>query len=290
MGLCSSHEYVDGLIPFRGTGGEVRALIVALDYTYSPGHELTGTQDAQAVVKMCERAGVHDITVVTDKHLGDPGFPTRQRLLQNIKEVTKRCQPGDWFFWFFAGHGVNVPDTTRDEQDGFDEAFVTPDAEGRLTERAVLVDDDFSKALDNYTPEGVKILCVCDCCHSGTICDIDSYLYHHEIYQISASKDDEEAVDTGAGGVLTTALRRTIRELSLKHGEDEFNIEDVFSGCKKRADKLAEGSQELILQFSGVHPKYVAWPLCFPWWEYMHGASGDISDYEESGQRAQGLH
>jgi len=281
MGLCSSHDDAEDLIPFRGTGGQIRALIVALDYTYSPGHELTCTKDAQVMIRMCERAGVQDLTVVTDKHLGDPGFPTRARLLQGIREVGRRCEPGDWFVWFFAGHGVNVPDYTGDEQDGFDEAFVTPDEEGRLSERAVLVDDDFARALDRYTGEDARILCICDCCHSGTICDIDSFRYEHEIYQLSASQDDEEAVDTGRGGVLTAALRRTIRELSVKHGEEEFSIQSVFDGCKRRADKLSD-LQELSFQFSGTHPAYVAWPLCFPWWEYMHGAKGNISDYEDS--------
>mmetsp|Transcript_43677 Transcript_43677/g.135915 ORF Transcript_43677/g.135915 Transcript_43677/m.135915 type:complete len:291 (-) Transcript_43677:24-896(-) len=290
MGLCHGKE--EGLVSFKGTGGAVRALIVALDYNYSPGHELTCTKDAHVIAKMCERAGVQDITVVTDKHLGDPRFPARARLLQFIREVGARCKPDDWFFWFFAGHGVNVPDKTGDEDDGFDEAFVTPDVEGRLTEKAVFIDDDFARALDRYVPAGVKILCVCDCCHSGTICDIDSFDYSHEIYQISASKDDEEAVDTGKGGVLTSALRRTVKELSIKYGDEEFSIESVFNGCKGRASKLTD-TQELMLQFHGTNPKYVAWPLCFPWWEYLHGAKGEISDYEGAQETAQpppGMH
>uniref|UniRef100_A0A7S4V879 Peptidase C14 caspase domain-containing protein n=1 Tax=Alexandrium monilatum TaxID=311494 RepID=A0A7S4V879_9DINO len=282
MGLCHGHQ--EGLVPFRGTGGVVRALIVALDYKYSPNHELTCTADAQVIVRTCERAGIEDITVVTDKHMGDPGFPTNEHVLKHIRAVAKRCEPGDWFFWFFAGHGVNVPDKTGDEQDGFDEAFVTPDLEGHLTASAVLVDDDFARTLDHYVPAGVKILCVCDCCHSGTICDIDSFAYQHEIYQISASKDNEEAVDTGNGGVLTASLRRTIRDLS-KRGEAEFSIQEVFDGCKKRAAGLSD-LQELTLQFHGTHPKYVAWPLGFPWWQFLQGAKGDISDYEElEGQR-----
>lgn len=267
----------------------IRALVIGLDYTYSPGHELTCTKDAQVIVTMCERAGVQDISVVTDKHLGKPGFPTRVHVLQHIREVAGRCRPGDWFFFFFAGHGVNVPDKSGDELDGVDEAFVTPDKEGGLTEKAVLVDDDFARALDHYVPEDVRILCVCDCCHSGTICDIDSYAYRHEIYQLSASKDDEEAVDTGKGGVLTASLRRTIRWLSVEHGEEEFSIQAVFDRCKKRAGKLSD-LQELMLQFHGTHPRYVAWPLCFPWWVYRHVAKEDLSDFEEREQNAPTLH
>ena len=32
-------------------------------------------------------------------------------------------------------------------QDGFDQAFVTPDSNGKLTESALLIDDDFALAL-----------------------------------------------------------------------------------------------------------------------------------------------
>ena len=32
-------------------------------------------------------------------------------------------------------------------QDGFDQAFVTPDTNGKLTESALLIDDEFAMAL-----------------------------------------------------------------------------------------------------------------------------------------------
>merc|ERR1712127_995127 len=108
---------------------------------------------------------------------------------------------------------MGVPDVKGEEKYGMDQAFVTPDPKGKLTERAVLTDNDFAKALDTFIPPGVRILCVCDCCHSGTICDIDTFAYRHDIYQISASLDNQEAEDTGKGGVLTWALKRSLLKL-----------------------------------------------------------------------------
>merc|ERR1719226_147465 len=164
---------------------------------------------------------------------------------------------------------------------GFDQAFVCPDKKGRLTEPAVLLDDDFARALDTYVPDGVRILCICDCCHSGTICDIDSYRYNHEIYQISASQDHEEAEDIG-GGVLTKALKRALRMLSAKYGTQEFSIREVFDKCKRNAERLTK-EQELSFQWSGTDPSIVAWPLAFPWMEYAREPVRrrvDVFDFE----------
>lgn len=90
---------------------------------------------------------------------------------------------------------------------------------------------DKSEAQDTFVPEGVRILCINDCCHSGTICDIDSFMYSHDIYSISAAKDDEEAEDVGAGGVLSCAMRRAVRTLSLEHGNQAGNgdLQQFFS-------------------------------------------------------------
>jgi len=42
-------------------------LIIALDYDYAPSSELTCTRDARTMYRMAGRAGVDDITIITDK-------------------------------------------------------------------------------------------------------------------------------------------------------------------------------------------------------------------------------
>lgn len=287
MGICidkaSPCEVLLGeageFVPFRGTGGQVRCLILALDYKYSIGHELTSSMDGSLMIRLAKHAECTDITTVTDRHLGEHNFPVRRYVMDQIKKVGARCQPGDWFVWFWAGHGINVPDNEDEEKDGLDQAFVTPDMNGRLTERALLVDDDFAKALDTFVPLGVRILCICDCCHSGTICDIDTFNYRHDIYQISASQDNEEAEDTGKGGVLTWALKTTLVKLGLKHGLKEFSMLKVFQGCKKHVSRVTK-DQEVSVQHSGPPPDQVAWPLCFPIWKWMESVPDDLLDHE----------
>ena len=45
-------------------------LIIALDYDYAPPAELTCTKDARTMYRMAGRAGVDDITIITDKAPG----------------------------------------------------------------------------------------------------------------------------------------------------------------------------------------------------------------------------
>lgn len=61
-------------------------------------------------------------------------------------------------------------------------------------------------------------------------------MYSHDIYSISAAKDDEEAEDVGEGGVLSCAMRRAVRTLSLEHGNQEKG--KTWSGKPKRPDLL----------------------------------------------------
>eukprot|EP00933_Yihiella_yeosuensis_P054501 TRINITY_DN5296_c1_g2_i1.p1 TRINITY_DN5296_c1_g2~~TRINITY_DN5296_c1_g2_i1.p1 ORF type:complete len:285 (-),score=48.81 TRINITY_DN5296_c1_g2_i1:172-1026(-) len=277
---CGTAESED-LIPFHDTGAEIRLVAFALDYDYSPAEQLTSTKDAQVMVGIAERAGVKDITVVTDKNkIGQPMFPTREEVLRHIKEVGKRCQPGDWLVFFWAGHGVNVADRDGDEADGFDEAFVTPTKEGKLSEKAVLLDDDVSKIIDISIPVETQILCICDCCHSGTILDIDSFSYRHNIYQISASQDDEEAEDTGSGGVLTKALKNTIASLTMRHGDGAYSVRTVAENCIKAAHAMTS-FQEVSFQYSGTDPSNVAWPMAFKRREmFTKGLQANLKSYD----------
>merc|ERR1712079_594724 len=168
------------------------------------------------------------------------------------------------------------------KQSGRSTAFVTPDSRGSIQRDVLLSDERFATALDEFVPDDVRILCINDCCNSGTICNIDCFDYRHEIYQISAAQDDEEAEETepggpevltrlmgsfGKGGVLSTAIRRSVRELSMKYGANEFGIQDVFKKSKRYARRMTD-EQELSFQFSGTNPDMVAWPMSFPWWEY----------------------
>lgn len=93
---------------------------------------------------------------------------------------------------FYTGHGASIEDTSGDEDDGFDEVMVFDDG--------YVVDDDLSKYLIRYA-HGTKILLLTDCCHSGTMWDLDSNHLGKKplppnIISISSAKDSQTAKQT----------------------------------------------------------------------------------------------
>jgi uncharacterized caspase-like protein len=57
---------------------------------------------------------------------------TKEQVLAQIGDVASRCQAGDYFMFYYAGHGTQVPDIDGDEDDGKDEALCLVDANGKL--------------------------------------------------------------------------------------------------------------------------------------------------------------
>jgi hypothetical protein len=113
---------------------------------------------------------------------------------------------------YYVGHGTNVRDTSGDEADGQDEAFVFDDG--------FIVDDDLITHLsDNKNPDSEVVL-VTDACHSGTIWDIQAGNVKGRqlppgVISISAAADAQTAkqtmIDRVDQGVFTYNLCKTLK-------------------------------------------------------------------------------
>lgn len=261
--------------PFQDTGGKVRVLIIGMDYKYSPGNELTGSIDARHFSKLCQQAEVEDVKEMYDsvqdvgKHSSD--FPTRENVIRELQAFGRRTRPQDYFVLFFAGHGENVPDhPPLDEEDGLDEAFVLPGLRGAkldINMKHWYIDDQFVETIEASFHKSCQMLFIFDCCHSATLADIDSHQWAHRVISISACQDNEEATDTGRGGVLTRSLEKTIRDLAVSRGKTEYSVESVFDGALPYASRLGEGEQQIELQHANCNPALTPWPLPLPWWK-----------------------
>ena len=65
---------------------------------------------------------------------------------------------------YYTGHGTQVKDTNGDEEDGFDEALVFVDGN--------VIDDTLVETLIKQKNSTNKCVLISDCCHSGTIWDL----------------------------------------------------------------------------------------------------------------------
>ncbi|KAJ7773665.1 peptidase C14, caspase domain-containing protein [Mycena maculata] len=118
-----------------------------------------------------------DIAILLDK----PGEmqPTASNIRQQAAKLVAGAAPGDHFFFFYAGHSVQVPELSTEEHtelDGLDEVMVPSDGlttNDKLTRKSCLVDNELKRLLVNPLPEGCTMMAVLDTCHSASLLDLD---------------------------------------------------------------------------------------------------------------------
>ena len=89
---------------------------------------------------------------------------TREAMLDRLRGLVSSARAGDVVVFQYSGHGTQLPDTSGDERDAFDEACVPID----YRTGAFLTDDDIAAVLAGVQA-GVLVTLFMDCCHSGTI-------------------------------------------------------------------------------------------------------------------------
>ena len=105
------------------------------------------------------------ITIVTNLDA------TSARIAAELEALAKKAGPDDAVFFYYAGHGTQIPDLNGDEEDGWDEALATADVRPPIvtTEdqlRLFLSDDRIAELLAKFRTKNVTV--VFDSCHSGT--------------------------------------------------------------------------------------------------------------------------
>ena len=113
---------------------------------------------------------------------------------------------------YYVGHGTYVKDKNGDESDGYDEAMVFSDGN--------LIDDILIKTVIDYKNENSKCILVSDCCHSGTIWDIQSGLHFAKqlpsnIMSISAATDKQTSkqtyIESMEQGIFTYNINKVLK-------------------------------------------------------------------------------
>lgn len=187
---------------------------------------------------------------------------TKQNVLQAIADVGAKCGEGDYFVFYYSGHGTNLQDVSGDEADGQDEAFcfVTPD--GQINFNSCLSDDDFATAITGAVDADAKVIILTDCCHSGTIADFHNGDWaERKAVSITGCLDGQTSGDIGRGGIFTHSMLMAIAELQ-REGEDEYSVGKLYNKTLQKDDEKFNSKQDICLQCSPGHlPNQMAWPL-----------------------------
>lgn len=269
-----------------------KAVVIGINYLDKPKGDggLDGcVNDAHRFKALLENSfGFEDknIRLLFDDENPNKGtWPTKKNILDAIHWLTKGARPGDSLVFNYSGHGTQVKDKKGDEKDGKDEAICPCDQE----KAGVIIDDEFKKLLCDNIPEGVRVTCVLDCCHSGSIMDLP---YQRVIYETDKNEfrensenmymEQEEEKQTEkhvikkkrnepVGGASRVGGRR--RRRGKVHGFHQARAENVgpkdvicISGCEDH--DVSVGSQ-----FGGESYGAMTWAFL----QVMNASGGNIT-------------
>ena len=109
---------------------------------------------------------VENIQVLTDDKA------TRRAILDTFERwLIRGTREGDLAFFYFSGHGTQIPDQNGDEEDGMDEALcpydLVPVGAGSAAETKAILDDEIGVLLRRL--KGRDVVVFVDACHSGSM-------------------------------------------------------------------------------------------------------------------------
>jgi hypothetical protein len=143
-----------------------KALLIGINYTGTAAQLSGCVNDVHNMRQALEGHGYTIFRVLTDEPGTAPAFqPTRANILAGLSWLTADAAPDDHLLAHYSGHGTHVPDRSRDEEDGADEAWCPLD----YTSAGLITDDELAAAL---TGCAARVTVISDCCHSGTVLDL----------------------------------------------------------------------------------------------------------------------
>lgn len=148
-----------------------RAICVGINkFANYPQFALNGcVNDAKDMAALCKNLlgfKASEVTVLTDAQA------TKAAIIAKLKAAVADAKAGklDYLVFSWSSHGTQMTDTSGDEPDGKDEAFVPYDIaekNGDWDPAHIITDDEFHD-LFQQLPESVLLEVYLDTCHSGT--------------------------------------------------------------------------------------------------------------------------
>eukprot|EP00835_Amoeboradix_gromovi_P000259 NODE_9_length_47730_cov_0.323718.p10 type:complete len:346 gc:universal NODE_9_length_47730_cov_0.323718:23013-24050(+) len=223
-----------------------KALFVGINY-FGTKAELRGCiNDVKNIREWLEQNYKFDeMKVLTDDNKDD--MPTHANMVSAFKWLVKDAKRGDSLFFHFSGHGGFIADKDNDEHDCQDETIIPVDYEkaGQIT------DDELHELLVVGLPEGVRLTCLFDCCHSGSALDLPfTYLDNGKIEVIV---NDSNFQNVAVQSLMQSGLKFISGEKDKAFQELGDNVKLFLKNRDKKGnpsakEKLASAD---VIMFSG---------------------------------------
>eukprot|EP00919_Chromeraceae_sp_WS-2016_P073317 GHVR01173345.1.p1 GENE.GHVR01173345.1~~GHVR01173345.1.p1 ORF type:complete len:500 (+),score=113.87 GHVR01173345.1:35-1501(+) len=264
--------------------GNKRAVIIGINYYDQPSLGLKGcVNDAKNMYKaVTTKYGFNptDVAVLTD----EPGFsgnkPTMSNITTAIEQMVLNAQAGDCFIFTFAGHGSQIPDKSGREADGLCETIICSDYDTQSGANQI-TDDELYNTLVKPLPEGAKLFCIFDCCHSGSALDLPHFadppvfrMWKEDVgslhsacdaVMISGCQDDQTSADGSFKGCPGGALTQSLLNVMSKN-EGPITYQELLTqsslwlkkaGFSQRPNLSSMQEFDLgteVFDFSSAHP------------------------------------
>lgn len=217
-------------------------ILFGLNYKHcSKGHLQGCINDVHDMKKLLESHFQFKCRTYTDdKDLKSTSGIGILRILYEAASISKTDNL-EYVWIHYSGHGSFIKDLNFDEEDGLDECIVPSDYE----ENGMVVDDHIASILSHFNHK-TKVICIFDCCHSGTMADV-RYSWNEKepklenftssigakVITISSCLDEEVSVDSFSfmdrkfSGALTACMIDVLKQ------KTQNNIFDFIKALRK---------------------------------------------------------
>eukprot|EP00929_Paragymnodinium_shiwhaense_P043439 TRINITY_DN22337_c0_g1_i4.p1 TRINITY_DN22337_c0_g1~~TRINITY_DN22337_c0_g1_i4.p1 ORF type:complete len:539 (-),score=116.46 TRINITY_DN22337_c0_g1_i4:370-1917(-) len=230
-----------------------KALLVGINYLGTRS-ELGGCINdvRNQMAALTEHFGFSEenILLLTEDQDDDSKLPTAQNIRDGLAWLIDGAGEGDYLFFAYSGHGSQVRCKDGTEPDGKTEILCPQDLHEDWDANSI-TDDYLFDVFYNQVPEGVRCLCLYDCCHSGTISDLSCTRDlippgEREVTRRFLEPNDEikAAIEAAAG---EAAANGVTKRGQVDAGAFENKAIWVISGCQdaqESADATLEGQRQ----------------------------------------------
>lgn len=229
--------------PFFWDRGKRRALIIGINYSLHPvpGFRLEKCiEDAYGMANfLCANLGFehNDVRIITDDSPWDR--PTAENIREAMAALVYDAQPNDSLILYYSGHALQLKDMSGREFNGLAECICAIDYDGDSSLNSdtpgLISDYVMHQLMVKPLPRKCRLTAIFDSCHSGGLLGLphvyDSNgfvkpLRHPEclkilrqkssyadVVSLSASRDEQKAIETERGGALRWAFIESVRTL-----------------------------------------------------------------------------